>query len=164
MEWCQRPRQISLHDCVDFYGNDINFSIAAGLSYICPVSSNLVCNKGGHVTSYPPRQSLAPFQWDSIAHWCQMNSITFSKICRFIVNIFHYVRFAFITFWGWVGLWSFLWWAPSAKRKDNLGVSSGWSSVWHHSNTGLSSTQYEQIPIILGVWPFWLTPFFLFGQ
>ena len=27
-------------------------------------------------------------------------------------------------------------------------------------NTGLSSTQYEQIPIILGVWPFWLTPFF----
>ena len=38
-------------------------------------------------------------------------------------------------------------------------VSSGWSSVWHRSNTGLSSTQYEQIPIILGVWPFWLTPF-----
>ena len=39
-------------------------------------------------------------------------------------------------------------------------ISSGWSSVWHRSNTGLSSTQYEQIPIILGVWPFWLTPFF----
>ena len=64
---------------------------------------------------------------------------------------------------GWVGLWGFLWWAPSAKRKDHHGVSSGWSSVWHRSNTGLSSTQYEQIPIILGVWPFWLTPFF-FGQ
>ena len=62
--------------------------------------------------------------------------------------------------WGWVGLWGFLWWAPSAKRKDHHGVSSGWSSVWHHSNTGLSSTQYEQIPIILGIWPFWLTPFF----
>ena len=62
--------------------------------------------------------------------------------------------------WGWVGLWGFLWWAPSAKRKDHHGVSSGWSSVWHRSNTGLSSTQYEQIPIILGVWPFWLTPFF----
>ena len=59
---------------------------------------------------------------------------------------------------GWVGLWGFLWWAPSAKRKDLHGVSSGWSSVWHRSNTGLSSTQYEQIPIILGVWPFWLTP------
>ena len=40
------------------------------------------------------------------------------------------------------------------------GVSSGWSSVWHRSNTGLSSTQCEQIPIILGVWPFWLTLFF----
>ena len=37
---------------------------------------------------------------------------------------------------------------------------SGWSSTWFHSNTGLSSTQYEQIPIIFGVWPFWLTPFF----
>ena len=42
-------------------------------------------------------------------------------------------------------------------------VSSGWSSVWHRSNTGLSSTQYEQIPIILGVWPFWLTPFFFWS-
>ena len=63
-------------------------------------------------------------------------------------------------FRGWVGLWGFLWWAPSAKGKDHHGVSSGWSSVWHRSNTGLSSTQYEQIPIILGVWPFWLTPFF----
>ena len=61
---------------------------------------------------------------------------------------------------GWVGLWGFLWWAPSAKRKDHHGVSSGWSSVWHRSNTGLSSTQYEQIPIKLGFWPFWLTPFF----
>ena len=61
---------------------------------------------------------------------------------------------------GWVGLWGFLWWAPLAKRKDHQGVSSGWSSVWHHSNTGLSSTQCEQILVILGVWPFWLTPFF----
>ena len=61
---------------------------------------------------------------------------------------------------GWVGLWGFLWWAPSATRKDHHGVSSGWSSVWHRSNTGLSSTQYEQIPIILGVRPFWLNPFF----
>ena len=61
---------------------------------------------------------------------------------------------------GWVGLWGFLWWAPSAKRKDHHGVSSGWSSVWHCSNTGLSSSQYEQISIILGVWPFCLTPIF----
>ena len=61
---------------------------------------------------------------------------------------------------GWVGCEVFLWWAPPAKREDHHGVSSGWNSVWHRSNTGLSSTQYEQIPIILGVWPFWLTPFF----
>ena len=60
----------------------------------------------------------------------------------------------------WVGLWGFLWWAPSAKRKDHHRVSSGWSSTWFHSNTGLSCTQYEQIPIIFGFWPFWLTPFF----
>ena len=65
--------------------------------------------------------------------------------------------------WGWVGLWVVLWWAPSAKRKDNHRVSSGWSSTWFHSNTGLSSTQYEQIPIIFGVWPFWLTPFFFWS-
>ena len=61
---------------------------------------------------------------------------------------------------GWVGLWGFLWWAPSAKRKDHHGVSSGWSSVWHSSNTGLPSSQYEPISIILGVWPFCLTPSF----
>ena len=44
---------------------------------------------------------------------------------------------------GWVGLWGFLWWTHSTKRKDHHGVSSGWSSVWHRSNTGLSSPQYE---------------------
>ena len=71
-----------------------------------------------------------------------------------------YSNFARMKTLGWVGLWGFLWWAPSAKGKDHHGVSSGWSSVWHRSNTGLSSTQYEQIPIILGIWPFWLTPFF----
>ena len=47
------------------------------------------------------------------------------------------------------------------QGKDHHGVSSGWSIVWHRSNTGQSSTQYKQIPIILGVWPFWLTPFFV---
>ena len=46
------------------------------------------------------------------------------------------------------------------RGKTTTGDSSGWIGVWHRSNTGLSSTQYEQIPIILGVWPFWLTPFF----
>ena len=59
-----------------------------------------------------------------------------------------------------------VWWIILSFTKkgtsqfDDHGVSSGWSSVWHRSNTCLSSTQYEQIPIILGVWPFWLTPFF----
>ena len=80
-----------------------------------------------------------------------------------LVNWYYSFIYTATTFLGWVGLWSFLWWAPSAMRKDHHGVSSGWSSVWHRSNTGLSSTQYEQIPITLGVWPFWLTPFF-FGQ
>ena len=66
-----------------------------------------------------------------------------------------------VCIWGWMGLWGFLWWAPSVKRKNHHGVSFGWSNTWFHSNTGLSSTQYEQIPIIFGVWPFWLIPFFL---
>ena len=39
---------------------------------------------------------------------------------------------------GWVGLWGFLWWAPSVKRKDHHRVSSGWSSTWFHSNTGVA--------------------------
>ena len=30
----------------------------------------------------------------------------------------------------WVGLWGFLWWAPSTNRKDHHGVSSGWSSIY----------------------------------
>ena len=60
---------------------------------------------------------------------------------------------------GAYNLWGLLWWASLAKRKDHHGVSSGWSSTWFHSNTGLPSTQYEEIPIIFGVWPFWLTPF-----
>ena len=38
----------------------------------------------------------------------------------------------------WVGLWDFLWWVPSAKRKDHQGVSSGWSTIWICSNTVLS--------------------------
>ena len=68
--------------------------------------------------------------------------------------------YVFMRLMGWVGLWGFLWWAPSAKREDHHGVNSGWNSTWFHSNTGLSSTKYEQIPIIFGVWPFWLTLFF----
>ena len=35
------------------------------------------------------------------------------------------------------------------EEKYHHGASSGWSSVWHCSNTGLSSTQYEQIPIVI---------------
>ena len=62
---------------------------------------------------------------------------------------------------GREGLWGFLWWAPSAvQRKDHNGVSSGWSSIWLGSNTGPSSTQYEQVPNLFGIWPFWLTKFF----
>ena len=81
------------------------------------------------------------------------------KLILYIVSHCHWLSYP-ANQMGWVGLWGFLWWAPSAKGKDHHGVSSGWSSVWHRSNTGLSSTQYEQIPIILGIWPFWLTPFF----
>ena len=65
--------------------------------------------------------------------------------------------------WGWVGLWGFLWWAPSAKRKDHHGVSFGWSSVWHRSNTGLSSAQYNmsRSQLYLGFGYFgWLPSFF----
>ena len=78
--------------------------------------------------------------------------------CYVVISTFWIFLTAGLWILGWVGLWGFLWWAPSAKRKDHHRVSSGWSSVWHCSNTGLSSLQYEQISIILGVWPFCLTP------
>ena len=84
---------------------------------------------------------------------------TYGNLPRLVKNLWKFVL-SCKNYLGWVGLSGFLWWAPSAKRKDHHGVSFGWSSVWHRSNTGLSSTQYEQIPIILGVWPFWLTPCF----
>ena len=92
-----------------------------------------------------------------------LNSVTSWLILWYFCDVIIIINYQLILLtWGlgWVGLWGFLWWAPSAKRKDHHRVSSGWSSAWHHSNTGLSSTQYEQIPIILGVWPFWLTQFF----
>ena len=92
-----------------------------------------------------------------------MGEMAWNLTCRCILTTFRADYILVTVCWfllGWVGLWGFFWWAPSAKRKDHHGVSSGWSSVWHRSNTGLSSAQYEQIPIILGVWPFWLTPFF----
>ena len=99
------------------------------------------------------------FKW--IPAFCGLNQLCFSNLClNFHGSISCPSRYIWPQSWGWVGLWGFLWWAPSAKRKDHHGVSSGWSSVWHRSKTGPSSTQYEQIPIILGVWPFWLTPFF----
>ena len=78
------------------------------------------------------------------------------QIWDYVLHVAH-ISCVIMNCGGWVRLWGFLWWAPSAKRKDHHGVSSGWSSVWHCSNTGLSSTKYGQILIILGVWPFWLT-------
>ena len=95
--------------------------------------------------------------------WIALGAFTSDVLVKGLpIPVITEVKREFVSFslMGWLGLWGFLWWAPSAKRKDHHGVSSGWSSVWHRSNTGLSSTQYEQIPIILGVWPFWLTPFF----
>ena len=86
---------------------------------------------------------------------------TYCWYCEITLSVEHIIQYvSYPLMVGWVGLWGFLWWAPSAKRKNHHRVSSGWSNVWHHSNTGLSSTQYEQIPIILGVWQFLLTPFF----
>ena len=61
---------------------------------------------------------------------------------------------------GWLGLWGFLWCAPSAKRKDDHRVSSWWSSTWSPSSTGLSSTQYEQMISQLYLGFGWLSSFF----
>ena len=58
---------------------------------------------------------------------------------------------------GWVSCGGY----HERKPKDHHTVSSGWSRISLCSNTGLFSTQYEQIPIIFGLQPFWLTLFLL---
>ena len=41
---------------------------------------------------------------------------------------------------------------PGASWWDDHRINFEWSSIWSHSNTGLSSTHYEQIPTAFGVW------------
>ena len=74
----------------------------------------------------------------------------------FQIYFLHWKLLFLLTFhWrGWVGMRAFLWRAPSVKMKDPHRVITGWSSVWLSSNTGLSGTQYEQIPVTFGAWLF----------
>ena len=108
-----------------------------------------------------------PCYWPFVRgiHWLPVNAPHKSQWCGTFM-------FSLICTWinGWVNSgetgdlgchhthyhFTVMWWAPSVKRKDHHGVSSGWSSTLFNSNTGLSSAQYEQIPIIFGVWPFGL--------
>ena len=105
------------------------------------------------------------WKFEFLANFLNFSALTLKKNLQFSMDSFH-------LWYKWSLVWEsvlhlmtfdldlYLQGHLSAKGKDHHGVSSGWSSVWHRSNTGLSSTQYEQIPIILGIWPFWLTPFF----
>ena len=68
------------------------------LGYICPASSNLVCNEGQRVAPYSSRQSLALFMEDSTNYCCQNNVTTFIQVPRFVVNMFYCSRVAFIVF------------------------------------------------------------------
>ena len=78
--------------------------------------------------------------WGDLRHWHAINiSILLSFQCKMDIAAkggFHKFKWSMVIC---VGLWSTIW-------KDHHGVSSGWSNVWHRSNTGLCSTQYEQIP------------------
>ena len=91
-------------------------------------------------------QSLALFVYRTITWWCTiMLEIPSLQGCDFYINHLHAKmlwRFFFFFFFkilydvlilivcrqlkllsqklGWVGLWGFLWWASSAKRKDHL--------------------------------------------
>ena len=76
----------------------------------------------------------------------------------FPYNSYYYI---FYLLFVWLVCFCSLWlYFSPGKGKDHHSVSSEWRSTWFQSNTGLSTTQYEQIPIIFGVWPFWPTPFF----
>ena len=115
----------------------------------------------GHIKSAMPKLLMAWWSKERLgisSHGIVLNFPAYSGF-RVTHQLLYFLNWLDIAL-GWVGLWGCLWWAPLAKRKDQHRFSSGWSNVWHRSNTSLSSTQYEQIPIILGVWPFWLTLFF----
>ena len=70
----------------------------ASLDYICPASSNRMCNKGQRVSPYSPRQSLALFMEDSTNYCCENNVITFIQVRRFILNMFYCGNIAFTIF------------------------------------------------------------------
>ena len=70
----------------------------AWLGYICPASSDLVCNEGQRVSPYSPRN-----------HWrclwkippiiaVKSNVTTFIQVLRFLVNMFYCGRVAFTVF------------------------------------------------------------------
>ena len=91
-----------------------------------------------------PMPSVAATVSHPLRAWIAGRSLAMSSILAVVSGVGGAVRFLVV----------------GTICQDHHGVSSGWSSVWHCSNTGLSSSQYEQISIILGVWPFCLTPFF----
>ena len=127
-----------------------NRPVAQILNGTRPIFHNApFCNRNVHMCTFLLQNGAL---WDICLLHCGICKMCLLTVCLCLMALQPNL--------GWVGLWGFLWWTPSAKRKDHHGVSSGWSSVWHCSNTGLSSSQYEQISIILGVWPFCLTPFF----
>ena len=56
------------------------------LGYICPASSNLICNEGERMSPYSQCQTLAPFMGNS----SEGNITSFNYVCRFIVNRFYF--------------------------------------------------------------------------
>ena len=129
------PTSLSHSQSIKYYGN-----IASAW-----LTEHSWKGKTLHIQAWTKMANTLQTAISSRFYWIKI----FACECHFIeINLLGYHWQSFIKFiiWTndreWMGLWGFLWWAPLAKRKDHHGVSSGWSSVWHHSNTGLSSTQY----------------------
>ena len=111
--------------------------------------------------------------------WCQWVFLWFhASICldirlsvcpsQKILPLYLTLQGFHILAWNLVG-WCTVWWSRLLSKiailSKCLPVPWNFHISWvtlmvAGSNTGLSRTQYDHITIILGVWPFWLTPSF----
>ena len=176
-----------VHERCNSIANTLELYFSCTNSLICLLWHGCDCIHSGYIDFVLPYLNSCLYSWRLWTEWwvyhgiqvlilkfhiklllyillwgCHIHkSYTWFVMLLFCYALICLVLWKFSFYWyGVGGAVRFLVVGTIGQRGRPPRVSSGWSSVWHRSNTGLSSTQYEQIPIILGVWPFWLTPFF----
>ena len=111
---------------IEFASMGKNFwrRIYIGQIQLCLLATRVFkyCDWSKKEDAFITSQDLCAQHYSDIIMSVMASEIT-SNYCHLSCLLNHLFRL------GWVGLCGFLWWAPSAKRKDHHGVSSGWSSV-----------------------------------